>query len=373
MLRSELGVGVQPVGQRGESVEVQVRLQILARPVLRAAVEVRTIDPATAQTRLRRADHIHVDVVAYVQHFSRGEPQPHAGGVEDTGVRLAGAVFARAQLEWAARYDARFGPATAWVGDFVAGSVGEATTERLALRWLYRHEAQYLPITYGRGLMPETFTDYKKQRFRWAYGAFEVMVRGGGGSIINFASSLGMVGSAAMPEALLAAMALRATGATLVTIERDDAVKGGAFSPDGTMVLTFEGAGEASVWDARDGTPLFRQVGPIDRHAVLADAVRALRVAPLENQHEPAAVDVTPVWVLGRVERHVEVVLALHAHAPLRQALDHRLHGGHAPGAQLLRVGHPGRVAAAAVEIGGQVQALHAPNVPAGSRRWLVI
>lgn len=37
------------------------------------------------------------------------------------------------------------------------------------------HEAQYLPITYGRGLMPETFTDYKKQRFRWAYGAVQIL------------------------------------------------------------------------------------------------------------------------------------------------------------------------------------------------------
>lgn len=37
------------------------------------------------------------------------------------------------------------------------------------------YEAQYLPVTYGRGLMPETFTDYKKQRFRWAYGAVQIL------------------------------------------------------------------------------------------------------------------------------------------------------------------------------------------------------
>jgi hypothetical protein len=37
------------------------------------------------------------------------------------------------------------------------------------------HEAQYLPVTFGRGLMPETFTDYKKQRFRWAYGAVQIL------------------------------------------------------------------------------------------------------------------------------------------------------------------------------------------------------
>jgi exo-beta-1,3-glucanase (GH17 family)/cellulose synthase/poly-beta-1,6-N-acetylglucosamine synthase-like glycosyltransferase len=39
------------------------------------------------------------------------------------------------------------------------------------------HEALYLPQSYGRGLMPDTFTDYKKQRFRWVYGAMRIMRR----------------------------------------------------------------------------------------------------------------------------------------------------------------------------------------------------
>jgi exo-beta-1,3-glucanase (GH17 family)/cellulose synthase/poly-beta-1,6-N-acetylglucosamine synthase-like glycosyltransferase len=39
------------------------------------------------------------------------------------------------------------------------------------------HEAQYVPRTYGRGLMPENFSDYKKQRFRWAYGAMQILRR----------------------------------------------------------------------------------------------------------------------------------------------------------------------------------------------------
>ncbi|HMD58695.1 MAG TPA: glycosyltransferase, partial [Steroidobacteraceae bacterium] len=30
------------------------------------------------------------------------------------------------------------------------------------------YEATYLPRSYGRGVMPDTFVDYKKQRFRWA-------------------------------------------------------------------------------------------------------------------------------------------------------------------------------------------------------------
>ncbi len=38
------------------------------------------------------------------------------------------------------------------------------------------HKALYLPVTYGRGLIPDTFADFKKQRFRWAYGAVRVLI-----------------------------------------------------------------------------------------------------------------------------------------------------------------------------------------------------
>ena len=31
--------------------------------------------------------------------------------------------------------------------------------------------------SYGRGLMPDTFIDFKKQRFRWAYGAMQILRR----------------------------------------------------------------------------------------------------------------------------------------------------------------------------------------------------
>ena len=34
-------------------------------------------------------------------------------------------------------------------------------------------EASYTSQSYGRGLIPDTFIDYKKQRYRWAYGAGE--------------------------------------------------------------------------------------------------------------------------------------------------------------------------------------------------------
>ena len=36
-------------------------------------------------------------------------------------------------------------------------------------------EASYTARSYGRGLMPDTFLDYKKQRFRWAYGAVQIL------------------------------------------------------------------------------------------------------------------------------------------------------------------------------------------------------
>jgi exo-beta-1,3-glucanase (GH17 family)/cellulose synthase/poly-beta-1,6-N-acetylglucosamine synthase-like glycosyltransferase len=37
------------------------------------------------------------------------------------------------------------------------------------------YEATYIPESYGRGLMPDTFLDFKKQRSRWAFGAMQIM------------------------------------------------------------------------------------------------------------------------------------------------------------------------------------------------------
>ncbi len=37
------------------------------------------------------------------------------------------------------------------------------------------YEAVYTPKSYGRGLIPDTFVDFKKQRFRWAYGAMQIL------------------------------------------------------------------------------------------------------------------------------------------------------------------------------------------------------
>ncbi|MBF0263327.1 MAG: glycosyltransferase [Magnetococcales bacterium] len=37
------------------------------------------------------------------------------------------------------------------------------------------YQALYVPKSFGRGVMPDTFIDFKKQRFRWAYGAVRIM------------------------------------------------------------------------------------------------------------------------------------------------------------------------------------------------------
>ncbi|MCP5141528.1 MAG: glycosyltransferase [Chromatiales bacterium] len=36
-------------------------------------------------------------------------------------------------------------------------------------------EATYIPVSYGQGLMPDRFIDFKKQRWRWAFGAMQIL------------------------------------------------------------------------------------------------------------------------------------------------------------------------------------------------------
>ena len=54
----------------------------------------------------------------------------------------------------------------------------ESITEdaELGLR-IFEHgyEATYIAKSYGKGLIPDTFLNYKNQRFRWAYGAMTIM------------------------------------------------------------------------------------------------------------------------------------------------------------------------------------------------------
>jgi len=39
------------------------------------------------------------------------------------------------------------------------------------------YETAYVNHSYGKGLMPDTYTAYQKQRFRWAYGAVQILKR----------------------------------------------------------------------------------------------------------------------------------------------------------------------------------------------------
>jgi hypothetical protein len=39
------------------------------------------------------------------------------------------------------------------------------------------YEATYIPDSYGRGVMPDSFLDFKKQRSRWAFGAMQILRR----------------------------------------------------------------------------------------------------------------------------------------------------------------------------------------------------
>ncbi len=39
------------------------------------------------------------------------------------------------------------------------------------------YDATYIPQSYGKGLMPDTFDDFRQQRFRWAYGAVQILRR----------------------------------------------------------------------------------------------------------------------------------------------------------------------------------------------------
>ncbi len=60
------------------------------------------------------------------------------------------------------------------VGGWAEWSITEDA--ELGLR-MFEHgfEAHYIPRSYGKGLMPNSFMDYKRQRFRWAYGAMQIL------------------------------------------------------------------------------------------------------------------------------------------------------------------------------------------------------
>ncbi len=51
-------------------------------------------------------------------------------------------------------------------------------------------EATYIPKSYGRGLMPDTYIDFKKQRFRWAFGSVQILRRHAGSLFLRGDSKL---------------------------------------------------------------------------------------------------------------------------------------------------------------------------------------
>ena len=60
------------------------------------------------------------------------------------------------------------------VGGWGVSTVTEDT--ELGLRVFEQgHEAVYIDHSYGKGLVPDTFLDYKNQRYRWAYGAMQIL------------------------------------------------------------------------------------------------------------------------------------------------------------------------------------------------------
>jgi exo-beta-1,3-glucanase (GH17 family)/cellulose synthase/poly-beta-1,6-N-acetylglucosamine synthase-like glycosyltransferase len=65
------------------------------------------------------------------------------------------------------------------VGGWAPWCITEDT--ELGLRLLAAgHTAHYLPLSLGRGLMPDTYAAYKTQRHRWVYGAMQILKRHAG-------------------------------------------------------------------------------------------------------------------------------------------------------------------------------------------------
>jgi len=73
------------------------------------------------------------------------------------------------------------------VGGWAEWSITEDA--ELGLR-IFEHgyEGAYVEDSYGKGLIPDTFVDYKKQRYRWAYGAIQILKRHGR-SLLDLKSS----------------------------------------------------------------------------------------------------------------------------------------------------------------------------------------
>jgi cellulose synthase (UDP-forming) len=133
---------------------------------------------------LRALPHMHDPLVAFVQ-----TPQafPVAKGLVATGSAESQRIFYELVLPGKNNFNAVFCVGTNVIFrrralDEIGGMYTASNSEDI---WtsieLHRRgwRSVFVPETLARGLAPESLLSYFKQQFRWAYGAFEVMLRGG--------------------------------------------------------------------------------------------------------------------------------------------------------------------------------------------------
>jgi cellulose synthase (UDP-forming) len=132
---------------------------------------------------LRTLPHMHDPLVAFVQ-----TPQafPSARGLVATGAAESQRIFYELVLPGKNFFNAVFCVGTNVVFrrralDEIGGMYTASNSEDI---WtsieLHRRgwRSVFVPETLARGLAPDSLLSYFKQQFRWAYGAFEVLLRG---------------------------------------------------------------------------------------------------------------------------------------------------------------------------------------------------
>jgi cellulose synthase (UDP-forming) len=133
---------------------------------------------------LRALPHMQDPTVAFVQ-----TPQafPNASGLVPTGSAEAQRIFYELVCPGKNHFNAVFCVGTNVIFrraalDDIGGMYTASNSEDI---WtsLKLHElgwrSVFVPETLARGLAPDTLLSYFKQQFRWAYGGFEVVLRGG--------------------------------------------------------------------------------------------------------------------------------------------------------------------------------------------------
>jgi cellulose synthase/poly-beta-1,6-N-acetylglucosamine synthase-like glycosyltransferase len=133
---------------------------------------------------LRALPHMHDPLVAFVQ-----TPQafPSARGLVATGAAESQRIFYELVLPGRNYFNAVFCVGTNVIFRRVAleeiGGMYTASNSEDIWTSIELHrrgwKSVFVPETLARGLAPDSLLSYFKQQFRWAYGAFEVMLRGG--------------------------------------------------------------------------------------------------------------------------------------------------------------------------------------------------